>query len=113
MGRRILALFRHAGESVAEVLDCAGDFGVADTKWLGGAVPILGVAGDQQAALIGQGCFEVGMTKSTYGTGCFLVTNTGDQLIRSATACFLRWDIASAAGQRTRWKAAFSLPALQ
>lgn len=66
-----------------DVRDCAGDFGVADARWLGAPVPILGVAGDQQAALIGQGCFEPGMTKSTYGTGCFLVTNSGDRLIRS------------------------------
>lgn len=79
----LLRYFDIPASLLPEVLDCAGDFGVADPKWLGGAVPILGVAGDQQAALIGQGCFEVGMTKSTYGTGCFLVTNTGDQLIRS------------------------------
>jgi glycerol kinase len=65
------------------VLDCAADYGVTEAQWLGAAVPILGVAGDQQAALIGQGCVESGMTKSTYGTGCFLVTNTGDTLIRS------------------------------
>jgi glycerol kinase len=79
----LLRYFDIPANMLPEVLDCAGDFGVADPQWLGGAVPILGVAGDQQAALIGQGCFEVGMTKSTYGTGCFLVTNTGDQLIRS------------------------------
>ena len=66
-----------------QVRDCAGEFGVADARWLGAAVPILGVAGDQQAALVGQSCFDSGMTKSTYGTGCFLVTNTGAQLVRS------------------------------
>ncbi len=66
-----------------QVLDCAADYGVAQTQWLGAPVPILGVAGDQQAALIGQGCVAPGMTKCTYGTGCFLVTNTGDSLIRS------------------------------
>jgi glycerol kinase len=66
------------------VLDCAADYGVTQAHWLGAPVPILGVAGDQQAALIGQGCVESGMTKCTYGTGCFLVTNTGDTLIRSA-----------------------------
>jgi len=58
-----------------EVRDCAGDFGV--TYLLGGAVPILGVAGDQQAATIGQACFQPGMMKSTYGTGCFALLNTG------------------------------------
>jgi glycerol kinase len=66
-----------------EVLDCAADYGVAQAQWFGAPVPILGVAGDQQAALIGQGCVTPGMTKCTYGTGCFLVTNTGDALIRS------------------------------
>ena len=66
-----------------EVRDCAGDFGVADARWLGAPVPVLGVAGDQQAALIGQGCIANGLTKSTYGTGCFMVANTGDRLIRS------------------------------
>ncbi len=79
----LLRYFDIPANLLPEVRDCAGSFGVADAKWLGAAVPILGVAGDQQAALIGQGCFETGMTKSTYGTGCFLVTNTGEQLIRS------------------------------
>ncbi|MDE9451955.1 glycerol kinase GlpK [Aliiroseovarius sp. Z3] len=59
-----------------EVLDCAADFGV--TKTLGAPIPILGVAGDQQAATVGQACFEPGMLKSTYGTGCFALLNTGD-----------------------------------
>ena len=59
-----------------EVLDCAADFGVTET--LGAPIPILGVAGDQQAAAVGQACFEPGMLKSTYGTGCFALLNTGD-----------------------------------
>lgn len=59
-----------------EVLDCAADFGV--TKTFGAPIPILGVAGDQQAATVGQACFEPGMLKSTYGTGCFALLNTGD-----------------------------------
>lgn len=58
-----------------EVLDCAADFGVTDL--LGGQTPILGVAGDQQAATLGNACFEPGMLKSTYGTGCFALLNTG------------------------------------
>ncbi|MCZ6855667.1 MAG: glycerol kinase GlpK [Gammaproteobacteria bacterium] len=66
-----------------EVLDCAGDFGVADAEWFGAPIPILGVAGDQQAALIGQGCFLPGMTKSTYGTGCFVIANTGKRQLVS------------------------------
>ncbi|TNJ41435.1 glycerol kinase GlpK [Phaeobacter sp. B1627] len=60
-----------------EVRDCAADFGVTTDEVLGGAVPILGVAGDQQAATVGQTCFQPGMMKSTYGTGCFALLNTG------------------------------------
>ena len=61
-----------------EVMDCAADFGVADAEWFGAAIPILGMAGDQQAAAIGQACFRPGMIKSTYGTGCFALMNIGD-----------------------------------
>lgn len=68
---------------LAEVKDCADDFGVTEKKLFGAEIPILGVAGDQQAATIGQACFEPGMMKSTYGTGCFAVLNTGDKLVRS------------------------------
>ncbi len=65
------------------VLDCAADFGIADAEWFGAPIPILGVAGDQQAALIGQGCLRPGMTKSTYGTGCFVIANTGKRQLVS------------------------------
>ncbi len=68
-------------QMLPEVRDCASDFGVTDL--LGGATPILGVAGDQQAATIGQACFKPGMLKSTYGTGCFALLNTGDTPTRS------------------------------
>src|SRR5690606_24163443 len=54
-----------------------------EKKLFGAEIPILGVAGDQQAATIGQACFEPGTMKSTYGTGCFAVLNTGDRLVRS------------------------------
>ena len=64
-----------------EVLDCAAGFG--STYLLGGNIPILGVAGDQQAATIGQACFQPGMMKSTYGTGCFALLNTGAQPVAS------------------------------
>ncbi|MCE8513214.1 glycerol kinase GlpK [Ruegeria pomeroyi] len=64
-----------------EVRDCAADFGTTDL--FGGQVPILGVAGDQQAATIGQACFQPGMMKSTYGTGCFALLNTGAQPVAS------------------------------
>lgn len=62
-----------------EVRDCAADFGEADEGILGVALPIGGIAGDQQAALIGQACFDVGMIKSTYGTGCFALMNIGSK----------------------------------
>jgi glycerol kinase len=61
-----------------EVRDCAGDFGETDAAILGRAVPIRGVAGDQQAALMGQGCVAPGEMKATYGTGCFMLINTGE-----------------------------------
>ena len=61
-----------------QVRDCAADFGVTDPAIFGAAIPIRGVAGDQQAATVGQACFEPGMMKSTYGTGCFALMNTGD-----------------------------------
>ncbi len=67
-----------------EVKDCAADFGVTRKELFDGhALPIYGVAGDQQAATVGQACFEPGMFKSTYGTGCFALLNTGDQCVRS------------------------------
>jgi glycerol kinase len=66
-----------------EVKDCADDFGTAEESLFGAAIPILGVAGDQHAATIGQACFEPGMVKSTYGTGCFALLNTGTDMVRS------------------------------
>jgi glycerol kinase len=68
-----------------EVRDSSGDFGEADPDWLGGAIPIAGIAGDQQAALFGHGCTESGGVKNTYGTGCFLLMNTGDTARMSET----------------------------
>ncbi|MCZ8183615.1 MAG: glycerol kinase GlpK [Beijerinckiaceae bacterium] len=66
-----------------EVRNSADDFGTTLPEWLGGGVAIRGVAGDQQAATIGQACFQPGMMKSTYGTGCFAVMNTGDKPVFS------------------------------
>jgi len=66
-----------------EVKDCAADFGTTNPELLGASIPIYGVAGDQQAATIGQACFEPGMMKSTYGTGCFALLNTGDRIVVS------------------------------
>ena len=66
-----------------EVKDCAADFGVTRVDLFGREIPILGVAGDQQAATVGQACFKPGMLKSTYGTGCFALLNTGDEPVTS------------------------------
>jgi glycerol kinase len=66
-----------------EVEDCSADFGTSDESLFGSAIPIAGIAGDQQAALVGQCCFSEGMTKSTYGTGCFVIMNTGENPVRS------------------------------
>lgn len=62
-----------------EVLPSGADFGVAAADWLGGEIPICGVAGDQQSALFGQACFRSGMAKNTYGTGCFMLMHTGEK----------------------------------
>ncbi|MEM6729576.1 MAG: glycerol kinase GlpK [Pseudomonadota bacterium] len=66
-----------------EVLDCDAEFGATRADLFGAEIPILGVAGDQQAATLGQACFSPGMLKSTYGTGCFALLNTGDTLVES------------------------------
>ena len=68
-----------------EVRDSQGDFGVTSEDHFGAAFPIRGVAGDQQAAAFGQACFSPGMVKATYGTGCFVVANTGQEKLASAT----------------------------
>jgi glycerol kinase len=73
----LLKLFNVPRAALAEVRDSAGDFGEADAELLGAPVPIMGVAGDQQAAAFGQACFAPGDVKSTYGTGCFALVNTG------------------------------------
>ncbi|MGH8224479.1 MAG: FGGY family carbohydrate kinase, partial [Woeseiaceae bacterium] len=79
----LLALFDIPAALLPEVRDCAADFGSCDPQLLGGAIRVAGMAGDQQAALIGQAGLEPGMTKSTYGTGCFVIANTGDTALRS------------------------------
>ncbi|PWV98932.1 glycerol kinase [Hoeflea marina] len=79
----LLKVLRVPEPMLPEVKDCAADFGVTDKKLFGAEIPILGVAGDQQAATIGNACFEPGMIKSTYGTGCFAVLNTGADMVRS------------------------------
>ncbi len=66
-----------------EVVDCSGDLGVTTADFLGAPVPVLGMAGDQQAATVGQACIKPGMIKATYGTGCFALLNTGSMAVHS------------------------------
>lgn len=80
---RMLALFDIPGPVLPMVQGCTGHFAETRADILGASVPILGVAGDQQAATVGQACFGPGMMKSTYGTGCFLLLNTGPDKILS------------------------------
>ncbi|PIE63581.1 MAG: glycerol kinase [Desulfobacterales bacterium] len=81
--KELLELLSIPESLLPEVLDCSADFGKTDLDVLGAAIQVGGIAGDQQAALVGQACFEPGMIKSTYGTGCFIVLNTGDEAVRS------------------------------
>jgi glycerol kinase len=80
----LLRLFRVPRALLPEVRDSSAIYGSADPALFGRAIPIAGIAGDQHAALIGQACFAPGMAKSTYGTGCFLLLNTGDVAVASA-----------------------------
>jgi len=79
----LLELLRVPRSMLPEVLDCAADFGTVHAGILGTEIPIYGVAGDQQAATMGNACFEQGMLKSTYGTGCFALLNTGKDKVAS------------------------------
>ncbi len=81
----LLDLFRIPASLLPEVRDSSGLFGDAAREFLGAEVPILGIAGDQQAATVGQACFSPGMVKSTYGTGAFLLLLTGDTPVASRT----------------------------
>lgn len=79
----LLALFNIPAALLPDVRDSAADFGRTEASLFGDEIAICGVAGDQQAALVGQACFSPGMVKSTYGTGCFMVLNTGEQAVTS------------------------------
>ncbi len=79
----LMGIFRVPDIILPEVKDSADDYGYSIPKLLGKAIPILGVAGDQHAALIGQACINPGMVKSTYGTGGFVLVNTGTKILRS------------------------------
>ena len=80
----LLTLFNIPRSLLPEVKDCAADFGVTSLLDNKSSIPILGIAGDQQAATVGQACFETGMMKSTYGTGCFALLNTGTTAVASS-----------------------------
>lgn len=79
----LLKLFRVPRSLLPEIRDCAADFGSTAPELFGAPVNILGMAGDQQAATIGQGCFIPGMMKATYGTGCFALLNIGEKALTS------------------------------
>ncbi|WP_068313566.1 glycerol kinase GlpK [Polycladidibacter hongkongensis] len=79
----LLEILRIPHSMLPQVKDCASEFGFVDAQHFGAPLPILGVAGDQQAATVGQACFKPGMVKSTYGTGCFALQNTGAELVKS------------------------------
>jgi glycerol kinase len=79
----LCALFGVPRAMLPDVHDCTADYGVTAPELFGAAIPIRGIAGDQQAALIGQACFAPGMMKSTYGTGCFAILNTGKSAVKS------------------------------
>lgn len=83
----LLALLDIPRPLLPEVLPSSADFGCVDAGLLGTAVPVCGVAGDQQAALFGQACFEAGVAKNTYGTGCFLLRHTGAEAFDAPTGC--------------------------
>lgn len=79
----LLDLFEVPASLLPEIRGSAGDFGLTDGEVIGIEVPIAGVAGDQQAALFGQGCWQAGLAKNTYGTGAFLLLHTGDEAVAS------------------------------
>jgi len=79
----LLKLFQVPRALLPEIKECRDDFGTSDPALFGAAIPIRGIAGDQQAATVGQACFSPGMLKSTYGTGCFAVLNTGARRVAS------------------------------
>ena len=83
----LLDMFDIPRVMLPEITDCAAEFGTTAPSIFGSAVPILGVAGDQQAAAIGQACFQSGRLKSTYGTGCFALLNTGRSVATHKIDC--------------------------
>ncbi len=97
----LLNKFRVPSACLPDVRDCAADYGMTDPDLFGRAIPIAGVAGDQQAAAFGQACFNVGDIKSTYGTGCFVLVHTGGAPVASNNK--LLTTIAYRLGGKTRY----------
>ncbi|MEZ5695564.1 MAG: glycerol kinase GlpK [Sphingomonadaceae bacterium] len=93
-------LFGVPKSALPQVVDCEGQLATAQAKWLGGEIPVCGLAGDQQSATIGQGCLSPGETKATYGTGAFVLTNMGGAIPRSANR-MLGTVLCQQSGQRT------------
>ncbi len=91
----LLQIFDVPATVLPKVLPSSGVFGILDPSFLGVPIPIAGIAGDQQAALFGQACFSPGMVKNTYGTGCFLLMNTGRTPVRSRSGLVttVAWDL--------------------
>ncbi|HYC95979.1 MAG TPA: glycerol kinase [Sphingomicrobium sp.] len=96
----LCALFRVDPASLPRIVDCAGHIGETDPALFGASIPICGMAGDQQAATIGQGCLTEGDTKATFGTGAFVLTNSGDKPLHSANR-LLATVLCQIGGQRT------------
>jgi glycerol kinase len=92
---RLLDLMRIPARMLPKVLPSSAEYGRTDPSLFGEAIPISGIAGDQQAALFGQACYEKGMAKNTYGTGCFMLINTGAELIhsRSGLVSTIAWGL--------------------
>jgi len=83
--RKLLGELNIPEAMLPQVMDSSGIFGYTDEKSFGARIPIGGIAGDQQSALFGHACFEKGMVKNTYGTGCFMLMNTGEEPIESGS----------------------------
>ena len=96
----LLGLFNIPVSVLPTVVSSSGVVAQTDAEWLGAAIPIAGLAGDQQAATFGQACLQPGMAKNTYGTGCFMLMNTGQQPVSSQHQLLstVGWRIGAAAG---------------
>ncbi|MBI3505939.1 MAG: glycerol kinase GlpK [Proteobacteria bacterium] len=99
----LLRIFDIPASLLPDVRDSAADFGTTDAKLFDGPIAIRGIAGDQQAATVGQACFQPGMVKSTYGTGCFMLLNTGAKFVRSKNR------LLSTVAYRLKGKVAYAL----